>query len=77
MRSHEVLVAAHKHALLHFAMNQDIAQQPKIFVRGDGIYLWDDQGSRYLDTFAALLTTICGHYQPEIHTTVQRQIEQL
>ena len=77
MRSHEALVAAHKHALLHFAVNQDIAQRPEIFVRGDGIYLWDDQGSRYLNTFASLLTTIWSYCRPEIHATVHRQMEQL
>jgi putrescine---pyruvate transaminase len=78
MRSHDELVkAARRHTLLHFAVNDDIARQPKIFVRGEGMYLWDDEGNKYLDTFASLLTTVSGHHRPEIHAAVQKQMEQL
>jgi len=78
MRSHDELVAAaRRHTLLHFAVNEDVARQPKIFVRGEGMYLWDDEGNKYLDTFASLLTTVCGHHRPEIHAAVQKQMEQL
>ncbi len=78
MRSHDELVeAARKHVWLHFAHYDDIEKRPKIFVRGEGMYLWDDEGNKYLDTFASLLTTICGHHRPEVHEAVQKQMEQL
>lgn len=50
----------------HFASNQELANGPKIYVRGEGCWVWDIDGHKYLDTFATLLTTICGHHRPEI-----------
>ena len=48
-----------------------------MFVRGEGCYLYDMEGNRYLDTFASLLTTICGHHRPEIKAAVLEQMERL
>ena len=61
----------------HFASNAELAKGPKIFVRGEGCYLYDIEGRRYLDTFASLLTTICGHHRPEIAKAIQEQLTQL
>ncbi|RKY71675.1 MAG: hypothetical protein DRQ24_06855 [Candidatus Latescibacterota bacterium] len=55
----------------------DIEKEPKIFVKGEGCYLVDVNGKRYLDTFASLLTTICGHHRPEVAQAVKQQMEQL
>lgn len=63
--------------LPHFASNAQLAVEPKIFVRGEGCYLWDIQGRRYLDTFASLLTTICGHGREEVKQAVLKQMELL
>ncbi|MFH0965423.1 MAG: aspartate aminotransferase family protein [Planctomycetota bacterium] len=63
--------------LPHFASNAELAKGPKIFVRGEGCYLYDIEGRRYMDTFASLLTTICGHHRPEIARAVDEQLSQL
>jgi len=63
-----------KYILPHFASNAELAKGPKIFVRGEGCYLYDIEGNRYLDTFASLLTTICGHHRPEIAKAVEEQL---
>ncbi len=63
--------------LPHFADNAELAKNPKIFVRGEGCYVWDIEGNRYLDTFASLLTTICGHHRPEIKAAVLEQMDSL
>jgi len=68
---------ARKHILPHFASNADLAKGPKIYVRGEGCYLYDIDGKRYLDTFASLLTTICGHQRPEIAEAIQQQLQLL
>ncbi len=78
MRSHDELIeAGRKHLWLHFASNEEINREPRVFVRGEGMYLWDAEGRKYFDTFASLLTTVCGHHRPEIHAAVQKQMEQL
>jgi adenosylmethionine-8-amino-7-oxononanoate aminotransferase len=66
-----------EYILPHFADNAELAQCPKIFVRGEGCYVYDIEGRRYLDTFASLLTTICGHHRPEIKAAVLEQMDQL
>lgn len=68
---------AAKFILPHFASNELIAKEPKVFVKGEGCYLFDIDGKKYLDTFASLLTTICGHHQPEVDEAIRKQLEQL
>ena len=65
---------AAKYIIPHFAQNPI---DPKIFVRGEGRYLWDIHGKRYMDTFASLLTTICGHHQPRVTAAIAEQAEKL
>lgn len=61
----------------HFASNAELEKNPKIFTRGEGCYLYDMDGKRYLDTFASLLTTICGHHRPEVAQAIQEQLQLL
>ena len=61
----------------HFASNAELAKAPKIFVRGEGCYLYDIEGNKYLDTFASLLTTICGHHQPDVAKAINEQATKL
>lgn len=67
--------SAVEHIIPHFASNADIAREPKIFVRGEGCFVWDVNGRKYFDSFATLLTTICGHNRPEVTEAVRRQME--
>ncbi len=47
------------------------------FVRGEGAYLWDDQGRRYLD-FATGIAVVCiGHSHPHLVAEIQRQAGEL
>lgn len=66
-----------RHIIPHFASYEQMTKEPKIFVRGEGIYLFDVDGKRYLDTFASLLTTICGHHQPEVDAAIRAQLDEL
>lgn len=61
----------------HFASNESLARGPKILVRGQGCYVWDLDGRKYFDSFATLLTTVCGHNRPEVTEAVRRQMETL
>lgn len=61
----------------HFANNAELAREPKIFVRGEGCYVYDLDGRKYFDSFATLLTTVCGHTRPEVTRAVKDQMEQL
>jgi adenosylmethionine-8-amino-7-oxononanoate aminotransferase len=72
-----LLEDAVNHIIPHFASWELLQKEPKIFLRGEGCYLYDIDGKRYLDTFASLLTTICGHHQPEVDQAIRDQLEKL
>ncbi len=41
--------------------------------RGEGSYVWDLEGNRYLDFFGGVLTTMIGHSNPAVVAAVQAQ----
>lgn len=47
--------------------------EPISIERGEGSYVWDIEGNRYLDWFGGVLTTMIGHSIPEVVTAVQEQ----
>ena len=63
--------------LTHWASNEDLAKDPKIFVAGDGVYLYDINGKKYFDTFSSLVTNILGHGRPEIARAIADQLQYL
>ena len=69
-----LLEDAAKYVIPHFASNAELAKGAKIFTRGEGCYVYDLDGQKYLDTFATLLTTVCGHNRPEVTRVVAEQM---
>ena len=47
--------------------------QPVSIDRGDGSYVFDNEGNRYLDFFGGVLTTMIGHNNPAVTAAVQAQ----
>ena len=50
---------------------------PLVIVRGDGSFLFDDHGRRYLDGVSSLWCNVHGHNQPRLNTALRRQLDQL
>jgi acetylornithine/N-succinyldiaminopimelate aminotransferase len=50
---------------------------PVCLVRGEGSYVWDDQGRRYLDFFPGWGCNLLGHCPPRVVEAIQRQAAQL
>ncbi|HTH07833.1 MAG TPA: aminotransferase class III-fold pyridoxal phosphate-dependent enzyme, partial [Ilumatobacteraceae bacterium] len=48
-----------------------------MFVRGEGSYLWDDSGKRYLDFLSGLAVTSLGHSHPAVATALHEQAQTL
>ncbi|MFT6392606.1 MAG: 4-aminobutyrate aminotransferase, partial [Ilumatobacter sp.] len=47
--------------------------EPISIDHGEGSYVWDIEGNRYLDFFGGVLTTMIGHNQPDVTAAVQTQ----
>jgi acetylornithine/succinyldiaminopimelate/putrescine aminotransferase len=50
---------------------------PVTFVRGEGAYLWDDGGRRYLDLLSGLAVTSLGHAHPAVAEALATQARTL
>ena len=48
-----------------------------VAVRGEGAYLYDREGKRYLDASGGAAVSCLGHSDPAVITAIQRQIEKL
>lgn len=59
------------------AMMNNYGTPPVALVRGDGVYVWDTDGKRYIDLLAGIAVNILGHAHPRIVEAVTRQISTL
>ncbi len=50
---------------------------PISIVKGEGNYLWDDQGKRYLDLVSGIAVTSLGNVPPKVKAKLQEQIDTL
>ncbi len=73
----EALVAESRHLWQNYFPGAKPEKQPTTIIRGDGLYVYDAEGNEYLDTFASLLTTLCGHGRTEVVDAVRKQMEKL
>lgn len=53
------------------------AQPPVTFVRGEGSWLYDEGGKRYLDLLSGLAVTSLGHAHPEVADAIAEQARTL
>jgi len=50
------------------------ARQPVAFARGQGVWLWDDAGKKYLDALAGIAVNTLGHNHPRLVRALTEQI---
>jgi acetylornithine/N-succinyldiaminopimelate aminotransferase len=53
------------------------ARLPVSFVRGEGVWLWDGQGKRYLDAVAGIAVNTLGHAHPRLVKALTEQVRTL
>ena len=46
---------------------------PVAFERGEGAWLWDTEGNKYLDALGGLAVCVLGHAHPKVAETIARQ----
>src|SRR4051794_25645066 len=70
---------AKQHLWLHFARMGTFAggADVPVFVRGEGVHLFDSDGKRYLEGLSGLFTVQVGHGRAELAAAGARQAEQL
>ncbi|HYG12820.1 MAG TPA: aminotransferase class III-fold pyridoxal phosphate-dependent enzyme, partial [Methylophilaceae bacterium] len=53
------------------------ARQSVGFVRGEGVWLWDENGKRYLDALAGVAVNGLGHAHPKLLAAINEQAGRL
>ncbi len=53
------------------------ARLPVAFTRGEGVWLWDAQGKRYLDALAGVAVNAVGHSHPKLVAALRDQVGKL
>ena len=79
MLDKETLVAWDKRYLWHpFTQMQDwLTEDVVIIERGEGCYLIDITGNRYIDGTASMWTNVHGHNHPELNTALKTQLDKI
>ena len=52
-------------------------RQPVTFVKGEGVWLWDDKGEKYLDALAGVAVNGLGHGHPSLVKAISDQAARL
>jgi len=72
----DLRAGARDHLWLHFTRMH--GYEPPVIVRGEGCYLWDDEGKRYLDALAGLFSVNIGYsYGEEVGQAALAQMREL
>ena len=53
------------------------SRQPVTFVKGEGVWLWDSSGKRYLDALAGVAVNSLGHAHPKLTQAICEQASRL
>ncbi len=54
-----------------------VTRLPVRFTHGEGVWLWDDKGKKYLDGFAGIAVNTLGHAHPRFTKILQDQVARL
>ncbi|MCZ3388389.1 MAG: aspartate aminotransferase family protein [Actinomycetia bacterium] len=70
---------ARDHLWMHFTRHSTFEQggHVPVITRGDGAYIWDDQGNKYLDGLAGLFVVQVGHGRTELAEVMAKQASEL
>lgn len=60
-----------------FTGNRDFKSDPRVVVRGEGVYVWNQDGGRVLDGSSGLFCCAAGHSRREIADAVYEQLREL
>jgi acetylornithine/N-succinyldiaminopimelate aminotransferase len=71
MGNAEIIERAKARLLLNYK------QQPLVATRGEGVWVWDADGKKYLDLLGGIATCVMGHCHPGLVAAARAQLESL
>ena len=77
MTEQSLSALAERHLWGHFTTMKSGIDETRVIERGDGCYVWDHKGNRYLDGLAGLFVSQVGHGRTELAKAASAQAEKL
>jgi beta-alanine--pyruvate transaminase len=77
LRQQDTLPASMDEYWMPFTPNRDFHREPKIVVRAEGMYYWNQRGDRIIDASSGLFCVNAGHGRKEIADAVGAQLREL
>ncbi len=65
------------HHWMPFTCNRDFKADPRLLIRGEGIYYWSHEGRRIIDATSGLFCCSAGHGRHEITQAVTKQLMEM
>ncbi|MGH9577206.1 MAG: aminotransferase class III-fold pyridoxal phosphate-dependent enzyme, partial [Terriglobales bacterium] len=62
---------------LPFTANREFKHEPRLLVKGEGVYYWNNRGDKLIDASAGLFCAAAGHCRKEIADAVSAQLRQV
>lgn len=66
-----------EHQWMPFTANRDFKEDPRLLVRGEGVYYWNHKGGRVIDGSSGLFCCAAGHGRREIADAVAKQLMEI
>ena len=66
-----------RHIVLDFIQMQQFMREPLVFNRGEGIWIWDVSGEKYLDGISGVWVVNFGHNNSRIINAIKDQLDRL
>jgi len=66
-----------EHHWMPFTSNRDFKAAPRLLVKGEGVYYWNERGDRIIDASSGLFCCAAGHSRTEIADAVAKQLREL
>jgi adenosylmethionine-8-amino-7-oxononanoate aminotransferase len=66
-----------RHTFIDFKQTAEFLEQPLIFEKAEGLFIWDQDGTRYFDAIGGIFVAVLGHRHPRVLEAVKRQMERL
>ena len=77
MATREEIVAQHRDHVLYTWVAQKTVTNPIVMSHGKGVYMWDVDGTRYIDFSSQLMNMNIGHGHPKVIAAIKEQAEKL
>lgn len=68
---------ATRHLILDLRQMKNFCEQPLVIERGEGVYVYDVEGTRYIDGVAGIFVANVGHGHPHVIEAVRKQHERI